>query len=85
MQGPRPNDIKLIGDRHQPENNPGQRGQPGGLAGFPGVVPAARPLGLALVASAWAPGHEVAGEGDPGGQIGGEAIEVLRGKSIRSR
>jgi hypothetical protein len=80
-----PNDIKLIGDRHQPENNPGQRGQLGGLAGFPGLVPAARPLGLALVASAWALGHEVAGEGDLEGQIGGEAIEVLRGKSIRSR
>ena len=80
-----PNDIKLSRDGHQPENNPGQRGQAGGLAGFAGLVPAAGALGLAFVAAAGAGGYEVAGEGDLEGQIGGDVVEVVRGKSIRSR
>ena len=82
---PCPNGIKLSGDGHQPEDDPGQRGQPGGLAGLAGLVPAAGPLGLALVAAAGALGHEVAGEGDLEGQVGGEVVEAVRGKSIRSR
>jgi hypothetical protein len=79
----RPNDIKLSGDRHQPEDDPGQRGQPGGLAGFAGLVSAAGALGFALVAAARAAGDEVTGEGDLEGQVGGEAGG--QGKSIRSR
>ena len=80
-----PNDIKLSGDGHQPEDDPGQRGQPGGLAGFAGLVPAAGALGLALVTAARPPGDEIAGEGDLEGQVGGEVVEAIRGKSIRSR
>ena len=79
------NDIKLRRDWHQPENDPGQRGQPGCLARFPGLVAAAGPLGLALVAAARAPGDEVALEGDLEGQVGGEVAEAVRGKSFRSR
>ena len=75
--------VKL--DRYQPEDDPGQRGQVGGLAGFPGLVPAARPFGVALVTTAGPGGHEVAGEGDLEGQVGGEIVKTVRGKSIRSR
>ncbi len=50
-----------------------------------GLVPAAGPFGLAFVAAAGPPGHEVAGEGDLEGQVGGEVAEAVRGKSIRSR
>ena len=56
----------------------------GGLAGFPGLVTAARPLGGALVTTAGPGGHEVAGEGDLEGQVGGEIVETVRGKSIRT-
>ena len=82
---PQGNDIKLSGYRHQPENDPGQRGQAGGLARLAGLVPAAWPLGLALVAAAGPPGHEVAGECDLEGQVGDEVVKAVRGKSIRSR
>ena len=82
---PGPNGIKLSGHRHQPENDPGQRGQACGLARFSGLVPAAWPLGLALVAAAGPPGHEVAGECDLESQVGGEVVKAVRGKSIRSR
>src|ERR1017187_1817152 len=79
------NDIKLGWDWQQPEDDPGQRGQAGGVAGFAVLVPAAGPLGLALVAAAGPPGDEVAVEGDLEGEVGSEVAEVLRGKSIRSR
>src|ERR1019366_9920320 len=68
----------LSGDRHQPEDD---SGQPGGLAGFAGLVPAAGALGFALVAAAGPPGDEVAGEGDLEGQVGCEVAEALRGKA----
>ena len=79
------NDIKLGWGWQQPEDDPGQRGQAGGVAGFAVLVPAAGPLGLALVAAAGPPGDEVAVEGDLEGEVGSEVAEVLRGKSIRSR
>src|ERR1022692_2490980 len=79
------NDIKLGWDWQQPEDDPGQRGQAGGVAGFAVLVPAAGPLGLALGAAGGAPGDEVAVEGDLEGEVGSEVAEVLRGKSIRSR
>jgi hypothetical protein len=82
---PGPNDIKLGWGWQQPEDDPGQRGQAGGVAGFAVLVPAAGPLGLALVAAAGPPGDEVAVEGDLEGEVGSEVAEVLRGKSIRSR
>ena len=85
LASPWSNGIKLSRYGHQPENDPGQRRQPGGLAGLPGLVPAAGPLGLALVAAAGPPGHEVAGECDLEGQVGGEVVKAVRGKSIRSR
>src|SRR5260221_13114737 len=79
------NGIKLRWNWHQPEDYPGQRGQPGGLAGLAGLVPAARPLGLALVTASGPHGDEVAVQGDLESQIGGEVVEAVRGKSIRSR
>ncbi len=82
---PSPNDIKLSGDRHQPEDDPGQRGQPGGLAGFAGLVPAAEALGLALVAAAGPFGDQVALAGDLEGEVFGALGQAVRGKSIRSR
>jgi hypothetical protein len=65
--------LSQSGDWHEPEDGPGQRGQPGGLAGFAGLVPAARALGLPLVAAAGPQGDQVAGEGDLEGQVGGQA------------
>ena len=79
------NDIKLGGDRHQPEYDLGQRGQPGSLAGFAGLVAAAGAFGFPLVAATRPPGDEVAVEGDLEGQVGGEVSEAVRGKSFRSR
>jgi hypothetical protein len=83
--GLEPNDIKLNRNGHQPEEDPGQRGQPGGLAGFAGLVPAAGAFGLALVAASRPQRDEVAGAGDLEGQVGGEVVQAVRGKSIRSR
>ena len=80
-----PNDIKLGGDGYQLEYDLCQRGQPGGLAGFAGLVAAAGPFGFPLVAAAGPPGDEVAVEGDLEGQVGGEVSEAVRGKSFRSR
>ena len=80
-----PNDIKLNRDGHQPEDDLGQRDQPGGLAGFAGLVPAAGAFGLALVAAAGPSRDQVALAGDLEGQVGGEAVQAVRGKSIRSR
>jgi hypothetical protein len=85
MPSPRRNDIKLSRDRQQPEDDLGQRGQPGCLAGFAGLVPPTGPLGFALVAAAGPPGDEVAVVGDLVSQVGGEVAETVRGKSIRSR
>ena len=81
----RPNGIKLMWGWHQPEDDPGQRRQPGSLAGLAGLVPASGPFGLALVAAAGPQRDEVAVEGDLEGEVGGEVAEALRGKSIRSR
>jgi hypothetical protein len=77
--------LSLNGNRHQPEYDLGQRGQPGLLAGFPGLVPAAGPFGLAFVAAAGPVRDEVAGEGDLEGQVGRKVIKAVRGKSFRSR
>jgi transposase-like protein len=79
------NGVKLSGNGHQPEDDLGERGQPGALAGFGSLVPAAGALGLAVVPAAGALGYEVAREGDLEGQVGGEVVEAVRGKSIRSR
>jgi hypothetical protein len=46
-----------------------------------GLVAASWALGLAFVAAR----DEVAVVGDLGGQVGGELVKELRGKSIRSR
>ena len=79
------NGIKLMWSWHQPEDDPGQRCQPGGLAGLAALVPAAGPFGLALVAAAGPQRDEVAAEGDLESQAGGEGVQAVRGKSIRSR
>ena len=50
-----------------------------------GLVPPACAFGLALVAPAGPPGDEVALAGDLEGQVGGEIVKAVRGKSIRSR
>ena len=84
----RPNDIELSGNGHQPEPDHGEGRQPRGLAGLAGLVPAAAPLGFALVAAPGPPGppgDKVALEGDLEGQVGGRLCEAVRGKSIRSR
>jgi hypothetical protein len=80
-----PNGIKLSRNGHQPEDDPGQRCKPGGLAGLACLVAPAGAFGLALVAAAGPQGNQVAVEGDLEGQVGGEVVKVLRGKSIRSR
>jgi len=79
------NGIKLSRNGHQPEDDPGQRCKPGGLAGLACLVAPAGAFGLALVAAAGPQGNQVAVEGDLEGQVGGEVVKVLRGKSIRSR
>jgi len=80
-----PNGIKLRWYRHQPEDDLRERGQQGRLAGLAGLVPAAGAFGLALVAAARASWHEVAVEGDLEGQVGGELVKPVRGKSFRGR
>jgi hypothetical protein len=79
------NGIKLRWYRHQPEDDLRERGQQGRLAGLAGLVPAAGAFGLALVAAARASWHEVAVEGDLEGQVGGELVKPVRGKSFRGR
>jgi hypothetical protein len=80
-----PNDVKLSGNGHPPEYDLGQWCQACGLAWLAGLVPAARALGLAFVATSGAGRDEVAVPGDLGGQVGGELVKERRGKSIRSR
>ena len=83
--GPCPNGVKLRGNRHQPEDDLGQRREPGGLAVLAGFVAASGALGLAFVAASGAGRDEVPVVGDLGGQAGGEFVKEGRGKSIRSR
>ena len=77
--------LSLRGDRHQPEDDLRQGREPGGLAVLAGLVPAPGALGLAFVAASGAVRDEVPAVGDLGGQVGGELVKLLRGKSIRSR
>ena len=72
---PATNDIKLSREGHQPEDDPGQRGQAGGLAGFAGLVPAARALGLAFVAAA----------GPGGTRLRAKVIPEARSAAMSSR
>ncbi len=82
---PRANGVKLRRDWQQPEVDLGERGQPAGLPGLSGLVPAAWPFGLAGVAAARALRHEVAVEGDLEGQVGEGLAELVRGKRSRDR
>ena len=82
---PVPMALSLSGDRHQPEDDLRQGREPGGLAVLAGLVAAPGALGLAFVAASGAARDEVAAVGDLGGQVGGELVKELRGKSIRSR
>ena len=82
---PGPNGFKLSGNRHQPEDDLGQRREPGGLAVLAGLVAASGALGFSFVAASRAARDEVAVPGDLGGQVGGELVKERRGKSIRSR
>ena len=50
-----------------------------------GLVAASGALGLSFVAASGAARDEMAVVGDLGGQVGGEFVKELRGKSIRSR
>ena len=79
------NGFKLSGNRHQPEDDLGQRREPGGLAVLAGLVAASGALGFSFVAASRAARDEVAVPGDLGGQVGGELVKERRGKSIRSR
>ena len=82
---PNPNGIKLSWNRHQPEDDFRQRRQPGRLAVLAGLVAASGALGLAFVAASGAARNEMTVVGDLSGQVGGELVKELRGKSIRSR
>ena len=79
------NGIKLSWNRHQPEDDFRQRRQPGRLAVLAGLVAASGALGLAFVAASGAARNEMTVVGDLSGQVGGELVKELRGKSIRSR
>jgi hypothetical protein len=79
------NGVNLSGDWHQPEDDFGQGRQPGGFAWLAGLVAAPGALGLAFVAASGAGRDEVAVPGDLGGQVGGEFVKEVRGKSSRSR
>ena len=82
---PEVNGIKLSWNRHQPEDDFRQRRQPGRLAVLAGLVAASGALGLAFVAASGAARNEMTVVGDLSGQVGGELVKELRGKSIRSR
>src|SRR5437879_3442518 len=79
------NGFKLSRHWHQPEDDLGQRREPGGLAVLAGLVAASGALGRAFVAASGAGRDEVPVPGDLGGQAGGELVKEARGKSIRSR
>jgi len=81
----RPNGIKLSWNGHQPGDDFRQRRQPGRLAVLAGLVAASGALGVAFVAASGAARDEMTVVGDLGGQVGGELVKELRGKSIRSR
>jgi hypothetical protein len=79
------NGVKLSGNREQPELDHGQWRQPGRLAAFAGLVPAAGPLGLAGVAAAGPLGHQAAAEGDLEVQVGEGLVKLLRGGKTPGR
>ena len=80
-----PNGVKLSGNGEQPELDHGQWRQPGRLAAFARLVPAAGPLGLAGVAAAGPLGHQAAVEGDLEVQVGEGLFKLLRGGKTQGR
>ena len=79
------NGIKLRWHWQGPEDDPGQGRELARLAGLAGLVPAAAPLGLALMPPARALGHEAGVPGDLEGQVGGEVVTLASGESCRGR